>query len=133
MFWVYLFICVVYKVVLLIVPTFALIFFFIFIFWLGRFSSSDALVRRREGTLADLKLPLWAGPPPPPRPPSAIKFCLNAQRTIVGLYNKERPTRMKKEKKTRWQTVIKHSNRTGVVGIEQKKRRPAVLGGQDHP
>jgi hypothetical protein len=47
-------------------------------------------VRRREGTLADLKLPLWAGPPPPPRPPSAIKFWLNAQRTIVGLHNKEK-------------------------------------------
>lgn len=92
MFLVYLFICVVYKVVLLIVPTFTLIFFFfvIFIFWLGRVSSSDALVRRREGTLADLKLPLWAGPPPPPRPPSAIKFWLNAQRTIVGLHNKEK-------------------------------------------
>jgi hypothetical protein len=65
-------------------------FFVIFIFWLGRVSSSDALVRRREGTLADLKLPLWAGPPPPPRPPSAIKFWLNAQRTIVGLHNKEK-------------------------------------------
>jgi hypothetical protein len=92
MFLVYLFICVVYKVVLLIVPTFTLIFFFfvIFIFWLGRVSSSDALVRRREGTLADFKLPLWAGPPPLPRPPSAIKFWLNAQRTIVGLHNKEK-------------------------------------------
>lgn len=36
-------------------------FCFFVIFWLGRFSAAT-LWCRREGTLADLKLPLWPGP-----------------------------------------------------------------------